>query len=135
MSDWLGIATAAVGILTLFVKKAGEKVAEKAGEALFALIKAKLKGNDEAESTIKNFENNPKRHGSALVDILKEEAYADPAFGTALKQLVEEAGGHTSKKVTQIAQGTGIAQSAGDKASASVIMGRASQKPEKRKKK
>ena len=122
MVDWMAIATAAVGLLAPFVKKAGEKAAEKAGEAIFKLIQDRLKGDEEAESTLKNFEKKPERHGPALADILRETAEADPEFGAALKKLIEDAEEEAAGGVTQIARGTGIAQAAGTGASASVTM-------------
>jgi hypothetical protein len=120
MTDWLAIATTAVGILTPFVKKTGEKVAEKAGEAIFGLVKDKLKRDEEAKNTLKNFEEKPERYGTALADILREKAKADPGFGAALRKLVEVADEQNVNTVTQIARGTGIAQAAGSGASASV---------------
>jgi hypothetical protein len=123
MTNWPVIAATAVGILVPFVKKGGEKVAEKVGEAIFNLIKDKLKGDEEAESTLKNFEKTPDRHGTALADILREKAEADSEFGAALKKLVEVSGEQGTRGVTQIASGTGIAQAAGTGASASVSIG------------
>ena len=131
--DWLTIGTAAVNILTPFVKKAGEKVAEKAGEAIFSLIKDKLQGDEEAESTLNNFQKNPERHGGVLADILREQAEADLTFGAALKKLVEGSEQHQPGSVTQIASGTGIAQAAGAGASASVTMSQKESKPNDKK--
>jgi hypothetical protein len=124
VTDWLVIATAAVGILAPFVKTAGDKFAEKAGESIFNLVEGKLKDDEEAESTLKNFEKNPDRHRAALADILREKAEADPGFGAALKKLVEDTAEQTGGSVTQIARGVGIAQASGTGASASVSMGK-----------
>lgn len=120
MTDWVSIATIAVSLIAPFVKKAGEKAAEKAGETIFNLIQHKFKGDDEAESTLKNFEKNPKRHETALVDILKERAETDADFGAELKKLIEAANEKDTATISQKAVGKGIAQAAGTGASATV---------------
>lgn len=129
MVEWIAITTAAVNILAPFVKKAGEKAAEKAGEAIFTLIKDKVQGDTEAKSTLANFEKNPDRHATALADILREQAENDPEFGAALKKLVEESDKQAAGSVTQIASGTGIAQASGTGASASVSIDQKGDEP------
>lgn len=118
--DWLPIASAAVGILIPFFKKAGNKAAEKAGEALFDAVQDKVEGDEEAESALENFQKKPDRYSTALADILREKAESDPEFGENLKQLVRNADGEALRTMTQVAKGKGIAQAAGNDASASV---------------
>lgn len=121
--NWAAIATAAVGILTSFVTKAGEKVSERAGEALFKLVRSRLENDKEAQTTLENFEKNPKRHGTALADIVREKAEDDPeGFGEALRGLLGEIADEAPDSVAQIARGKGIAQAAGTGASASVSL-------------
>lgn len=123
MTNWVSIATLAVSFITPLIKKAGEKAAEKVGEAIFNLIKEKFKGDEEAESTLKNFEKNPDRHEVPLIDILKEKAEVDSEFGENLKKLVEAASEPSSiTTISQQAVGRGIAQAAGSGAKATVSM-------------
>ena len=124
MSDWASIAVIAVGLITPLVKKASEKTAEKVGEAVFNLVKTKFEGDEEAETTLKNFENNPKRHEAALTDIIKEKAETDPDFGTALNKLVAAADKAGQVTISQQAIGRGIAQAAGTGSSATVSLGK-----------
>jgi len=108
--------------LVPFVKKVGEEVAEKTGEAIFNLVQDKLKGDKEAEGILENFGKKPDRYSVALADILREQAETDPEFGAALEKLLQHAEEEAADRVTQIAQGTGIAQAAGSGASATVSM-------------
>jgi hypothetical protein len=134
MIDWLAIATAAVAILTSFLTKTAEKAGEKSGEALLKLVKDKFKkGQDEkAAQTLENFQQNPERYRSAMVDVLKEKAEADPEFGETMRDIVAGAEFRAqSDTVSQTAMGTGIAQATGTGASASVVMA-PTRKPKKK---
>lgn len=89
MINWASVAEEAVGIMTAVVKKRGRKVELEVGQALFNLVRDKLKGHAEAENTLNNFANNPGEYGEALVGTLQAKAEADPGFGEKLKSQVD----------------------------------------------
>jgi hypothetical protein len=93
------LAATAIGVLTPyvakgaeeFIKAAGKDVYEKAKQ-LFAYVKGKLSGNEEASATISLYERNPARHGEALKGILAEELEKDKEFKDEVSRQLEELG-------------------------------------------
>jgi hypothetical protein len=93
------IAATAISILVPYVAKGAEEFIKTAGKdgyektkALFATLKARWEGNDEANSTLANFEKNPERHGQPLKSILEDELAADPGFKAELSRQVTDIG-------------------------------------------
>lgn len=94
------IAAGAVAILTPylaeagkgFAKKAGESLAEKAG-GLYEAIKAKFKGDPDAEQALSLVEAKPESQGRqmALQELLVERMNADSGFAGVVADLVEQA--------------------------------------------
>jgi hypothetical protein len=74
-----------------FAKRAGEKLADKAGE-LYQSIKRKFQDDPYAEKTLARAEENPTsaERLSALEGVLKEKLGADRDFATLLGRLVQE---------------------------------------------
>lgn len=104
------LSAAAVTILTPYVTKAGEKVAEKLGESLFNLVKSKFSGDEETEETLKLYEKKPQRFEGALADTIEEKLKADPDFEAKLREIVAQADAQTGGSVSQTAIGSNIAQ-------------------------
>lgn len=104
------LASAAVVILTPYLTKAGEKVAEKIGESLFNLVKTKFSGDKEAEATLQLYESKPERFKGALQETIAEKLANDPDFEAKLHQLVAQADKQSGGSVTQTAIGSNIAQ-------------------------
>ncbi len=118
MMDWNVVAATAIHLVTIFLTKAGEEIAEKTGEHIFVLIKEKLKGDKEARNILNNFTKKPVRYKGALIDIVREKAETDLLFGERLRTIIQNEFGDNSNKILQIADGVGIAQAAGSHSSA-----------------
>lgn len=111
------IAASAIAILTPylteagkgFASKAGEKLAQKAGE-IYHLIKQKFESDKDAEQTLAQAEVRPesKPRQSALQEILLEKLQTDLDFATTLKTLVEEAQAADTRNVIAFQRGVGI---------------------------
>ena len=91
------IAATAISVLAPYVTKGAEEFIKTAGKdgyektkALFTSLKARWQGNDEAKSTLENFEKNPERHGPPLKGILEDELAADPEFRSELSRQISD---------------------------------------------
>jgi len=119
MLDWAIVISTAVGFMAASITKVGEAVATKAGEELFAVVKKKFKGDKEGQDILSNFQKKPSRYEIVLIDILKEKAKADKSFGDEIKSIIEKnSQSQDNARITQIANGTGNAQAAGNNATA-----------------
>jgi hypothetical protein len=118
MTDWLAIATIAVGFIITFLNKTGEKLGEMTGEKIFTTLQKRFKGNKEAQSVLTNFSKKPERYKEALIDVVKEKAENDPSFATELITYIDIGKQESTYRITQIAKGTGNALAAGNKTSA-----------------
>lgn len=74
-----------------FIKAAGKDVYEKA-KKLFAYVKEKLSGNEQAASTINLYEKKPTRYEAALKEILTEEMEKDKEFKDEVSKQLGELG-------------------------------------------
>ena len=93
------IAATAIGILGPFVAKGAEEFVKTAGKEayektkkLFATLKTRWSGDEEAMSTLTNFEKKPDRYESVLKSILQEDLAKDPNFRTELARQLEQIG-------------------------------------------
>lgn len=128
--DVQAITTAAVALLSsylaqvgeAFVKKAGEKLAEKAG-ALYQAIKEKFKGDAYAEQTLVRAEEKPETEGRqiALQEVLAEKMESDPDFAEMVRRLIEEAKAADTRNV--IAFGERSVAVGGDVTGSTIITG------------
>lgn len=108
------LATNAVLLIVLYLAKAGETIAEKAGQAvwdsfaekakaLYESLKAKFAGDEDAATALKQLENKPDSEGrqAALKEVLEEKIQADPTFAEMLRQLVPEVKQSGGDTITQ----------------------------------
>jgi hypothetical protein len=93
------MAATAIGILGPYVAKGAEEFAKTAGKEayektkkLFATLKTRWSGDEEATSTLTNFEKKPNRYEPVLKSILEEELAKDANFRTELARQLEEIG-------------------------------------------
>ena len=128
--DWVIVASGVVSLLTWFVTKTGESLAQKAGGQLFDLLKQKFKKDKEANNTLEYFAKNPERYKNALTDIVKDKATSDSKFGEKLLSIVDESRKFLTNEgvINQTAIGNGNAQVIGNQSSASVILGKSEQR-------
>lgn len=119
MIDWTFIISTAVSFMAASITKVGEGFAIKAGEALFEVVGKKFKKDKEGQEILTNFKDKPTRYQSALIDILNEKAQSDKSFGEEIRNIVEKNSTKVSG-ISQTAQGSYIAQSAGNGSIASV---------------
>ena len=89
-----------------FIKAAGKDAYEKTRN-LFTKLKAKLAGNEEASSTLHDFENEPERYKPALKKILEDELMKDEDFRVDLDQKLHEIGPHI-EVIQKISKGGNI---------------------------
>ena len=87
-------------MLTTFLAKAGQPLADKAGQAvadaansLFEAIKKKFKGNSYAEQALARLEEKPesKDRQASVKDVLIEQMGKDDVFAAEVTRLVEVA--------------------------------------------
>lgn len=108
------LATNAVLLIVPYLAKAGETIAEKAGQAvwdsfaekakaLYGSLKAKFAGDEDAATALKQLENKPDSKGrqAALKEVLEEKIQADPTFAEMLRQLVPEVKQSGGDTITQ----------------------------------
>lgn len=123
-------AAAVVAFLSPFLMKAGEKVAEKAADALtnkvgelYGAVKEKLSTDQYGGLTLLRLEESPDDEGrrSALQHVIQENMLADDSFAGLLTKLVEEA----KQLQTQTTSATGERSIAisGDVTSSSISTG------------
>ncbi len=93
------VATTTLILLSPYLSKAGEAIAENLGEklaekvsGLYQTLQEKFRGDDYAEQTLARLEGKPESEGrqAALKEVLIEKMEADPDFAEQLRQLVEE---------------------------------------------
>ena len=94
------LAASGISILTTFLAKAGQPLAEKAGQAvadaadaLFGAIKKKFKGNSYAEQTLNRLEEKPESNDrqASVKDVLLEQMEKDDVFAAEVRRFVEVA--------------------------------------------
>lgn len=75
-----------------FAEKAGDKLAEKAGD-LWQALRKKFAGDDDAEKTLSLAQAKPESEArmSTLAEVLVEKMEADPEFASLVNQLIGEA--------------------------------------------
>jgi len=135
--DWVIVTSGIVSLLTWFVTKTGESLAQKAGKEVFDFLKNKFKKDKEANNALSYFSKSPERYKSALTDILRDKAISNQDFGEKLlyffnkNQEVLASG----SKIVQTAIGDGIAQAIGTQASASVNLDKTELKNKSKKEK
>ena len=94
------ISTAAVALLAPYLAKAGEEIAQKAGDAvwkmaesLYQAVHRKFSADKDtyAQKTLQRLEEQPTNEArqAALADVLNEKVNSDPSFAQELKQLVQ----------------------------------------------
>lgn len=94
------LAASGISMLTIFLTKAGQPLADKAGQAvvdaanaLFRAIKKKFKGNSYAELALKRLEENPESKGrqASVKEVLLEQMERDDVFAAEVRKFVEAA--------------------------------------------
>jgi hypothetical protein len=95
--DPITLATTVIGIISPFVAKGAQEFVSKVGEEafektkqLFSYLKSKWTGNDEAASTLNNFEKKPERYEAVLKSILEEQINNDTDFANELSRKVND---------------------------------------------
>lgn len=97
--DPVTIATAALAILAPFARKSAEEFMRAAGEVgyerakrLFATLKERWSGDEEASTVLTQFERKPGRYQGVLEEVLKEKLEADPGLTSELDQQLRDFG-------------------------------------------
>ena len=94
------VAASGISMLTAFLAKAGQPLADKAGQvvadaanSLFGSIKKKFKGNSYAEQALARLEEKPesKDRQASVKDALMEQIEKDDVFAAEVRRLVEVA--------------------------------------------
>ena len=94
------LTASGISLLTTFLAKAGQPLADKAGQAvvdaansLFGAIKKKFKGNSYAEQALTRLEEKPesKDRQASVKDVLLEQMEKDDVFATEVRRFVEAA--------------------------------------------
>jgi|SRR5687768_219091 len=95
--DPISLAATVIGIVSPYVAKGAQELISHVGQEayektkqLVTYLKDKWTGNDEASSTLKNFEQKPERHEKALQDILEEQLSNDPQLAAEVEKQVNE---------------------------------------------
>ncbi len=92
------LAASGISMLTTFLAKAGQPLADKAGQAvadavdsLFGAIKKKFKSDSYAEQALKRLQEKPesKDRQASVKDVLLEQMEKDEAFAAEVKKLIE----------------------------------------------
>jgi hypothetical protein len=92
------VAAAGISMLTTLLVKAGQPLADKAGQAvadaadsLFGAIKKKFKGDSYAEQALSRLEEKPesKDRQASVKDVLMEQMEKDNAFAAEVRRLIE----------------------------------------------
>lgn len=114
--DGLVLSNSIVALLTWFVTKTGEGVAQKVGEEVYLLLQSKFQNSREATSMLHHFTENPERYREVIVSIIQEAIKKDPKFASAVLNLLEQSNyqQRRGKNTTQIATGDGIIQQEGE---------------------
>jgi hypothetical protein len=74
-----------------FVRNAGKDAYEKA-KTMFAALKAKWTGDEEATDALTSFEDKPERYAPVLEDVLREKRAEDKELAMVLSTLLSEMG-------------------------------------------
>jgi len=87
----------AVSLLSPFVKKAGEKIAEKAGESLYKALESRFRkdGDRQGRQVLKQYATDPEMYEGALIKLLERRS-ADETFRRWLEEQVTQVHGMTS---------------------------------------
>jgi hypothetical protein len=93
------LATKVVAIVLPFVSKGADELATRVGDAayekakaLFATLKRKWSGDEEATEAIALFEQKPERYKAVFNDILEEKLSEDEDLAAAVARLLQEMG-------------------------------------------
>ncbi len=102
------LTTAAIGILSPYLAKAGEVVAKKLGEDIYRVLKTRFGKKPSAQEALTDLEKTPDDPDlqAALRVQLKKLLAEDEAFAAQLQHLLEE-GGKTETGSTVIKQVAG----------------------------
>ena len=86
------LATKAVSLLVPYLAKAGEAIAQKAGQAIWDSLKARFASDKDAATALKQLSSTPHSGGRriALKEVVEEQIQADREFAETLLQLVAE---------------------------------------------
>lgn len=97
--DPVTIATAALTILTPYVKDAGRELVKTVGEialdkakGLMGWLKERFAGDPVAAKDLSRFEADPNTFEPSLRATISEKAQTDPAFGAELKKRIDDIG-------------------------------------------
>ena len=97
--DPVTIATAALTVLSPYVKHAGEALVKTVGEValekakgLLGWLKSRFAGDPVATKDLSRFEADPDKFESGLKSTIEEKAQTDPAFAAELKKRLDEIG-------------------------------------------
>ena len=74
-----------------FVRNAGKDAYEKA-KTMFAALRAKWTGDEEATDALTRFEEKPERYAPVLEDVLNEKLAQDKELAAVLSTLLNEMG-------------------------------------------
>ncbi len=95
--DPISLAATVIGVVSPYFAKGAQELISHVGQEayektkqLVTYLKDKWTGNDEASSTLENFEQKPKRHEQALQDILVEQLSNDPQLAAEVEKQVNE---------------------------------------------
>jgi hypothetical protein len=93
------IATAAVTVLSPYIKDVGHELVKTVGElavdkakGLLAWLKERFVGDPTAMKDLSRFETDPDRFEAGLQSTIKEKAEAEPDFAVQLKKRIDEIG-------------------------------------------
>jgi hypothetical protein len=104
--DPVALATMVVGVLAPYLTKAGQKIAEKAGEAawekasaLYDAVRGKTAKDTYAQQTLERLHGAPDdtNRRAAMQAVLAEMIAADTSFAESLHKLLEEDGDTTDE--------------------------------------
>jgi hypothetical protein len=105
--DPVTIATAAIAILTPYVKDAGQELVKTVGEIavqktkrLLGWLKEQFTGDPVASKDLERFKKDPAAFEPGLKAAITEKAQADPVFAGELKKQVDEIGPLLNIRVT-----------------------------------
>lgn len=74
-----------------FVKLAGKEAFEGA-KKLYAMLRERLKGDDEATTNLDLYEKKPDRYTAVLTSVLEDKFAADPALASEVRTLLDQLG-------------------------------------------
>ncbi|WNG45300.1 hypothetical protein F0U60_15180 [Archangium minus] len=115
--DPSSLATSIIGILMPYVSKTASDFISTAGEvayskakSIFAKLKDRWTGDQEASRALEGFQHKPDRYQLVLQDVLGEKLSQDGSLAGELRQMVEELGPSLQilMKAEELEDGTGL---------------------------